>query len=89
MFDDGTKGPEFPLECGNAQGNSPSPLQFNLADQILIFKIEGSRLIKSIMTPRSVRIRMSGERAPDMPPPPPGPDQQQEGDDAQAAAIAG
>jgi hypothetical protein len=90
MFDDGTKGPEFPLECGNAQGNSPSPLQFNLADQILIFKIEGCRLIKSIMTPRSVRNRMSGERAPDMPPPPLGPDQQQrEGEVAPAAVIPG
>jgi hypothetical protein len=45
-FDDGTNGKNFPLECGNAQGNSPSPLQFNFANQILIFKIEYHHEIK-------------------------------------------
>jgi hypothetical protein len=63
IFDDGSRGAIFPLECGNAQGNAPSPLQFNLADQILIFKIEYSPLIKSIMNHRAVQLRMYGERA--------------------------
>jgi exonuclease III len=36
LFDDGSKGGDFPLECGNAQGNSPSPLQFNFGEQILL-----------------------------------------------------
>jgi exonuclease III len=64
IFDDGTRGCDFPLECGNAQGNSPSPLQFNLANQILIFKVEYHKDIKSIMSIRSVLGRMSGNRAP-------------------------
>jgi hypothetical protein len=67
IFDDGSRGAIFPLECGNAQGNAPSPLQFNLADQILIFKIEYSPLIKSIINHRAVQLRMYGERAPGQP----------------------
>jgi hypothetical protein len=52
LFDDGSKGQNFLLECGNAQGNPPSPLQFNFCEEILLIKLEYGRLIKSIISPR-------------------------------------
>ncbi len=36
----GTNSETFPLGKGHAQGDSPSPLLYNLAAQIVIFKIE-------------------------------------------------
>jgi hypothetical protein len=63
LFDDGSKGSDFPLECGNAQGNSPSPLQFNFGEQILLFKLEFLPLINSIL-PLRIGPRMDGDRAP-------------------------
>jgi hypothetical protein len=38
----------FPLGSGFPQGNAPSPNQFNIGDQILIFKLELCRNIESI-----------------------------------------
>jgi hypothetical protein len=49
LFDNGLQGKNFPLECGNAQGNPPSPLQFNLCEEILLIKIEYSKTVKSIL----------------------------------------
>jgi hypothetical protein len=39
-FDDGSHSAEIDLECGRAQGNTSSPVEFNMAQQIVIFKIE-------------------------------------------------
>jgi hypothetical protein len=64
IFDDSSRGPDFPLECGNAQGNSPSPLQFNFGEQILLFKIELSPVINSILPRRLTVPDMEGDRAP-------------------------
>jgi len=36
------------LERGDAQGNTPSPILYNMAQQILLFKIELSPLVKSV-----------------------------------------
>jgi hypothetical protein len=41
----------FDLEIGNAQGNGPSPLQFNICEQILFFKIELDPNIRSVFEP--------------------------------------
>jgi hypothetical protein len=60
LFDDGSKGQNFLLECGNAQGNPPSPLQFNFCEEILLIKLEYGRLIKSIISPR-IREMDAGE----------------------------
>jgi hypothetical protein len=43
------------LEIGNTQGNGPSPLQFNICDQILLIKIELDPRIKSVYN-NNVRI---------------------------------
>jgi len=40
LWDDGSISKKFELERGNSQGDGPSPCLFNLAIQILIFKIE-------------------------------------------------
>ena len=49
-FSDGTMSSNFPLEQGRAQGDSPSPAQYNMAQQILIFKLEFDPNIRSIVT---------------------------------------
>jgi hypothetical protein len=46
--DDGSTSPPIRLGTGFPQGNSPSPNQFNIGEQILIFKIELDPRIKSI-----------------------------------------
>jgi hypothetical protein len=47
ILDDGTYGPTFNLGKGHAQGDSPSPLLFNFAQQIQIFAIElNSKILK-------------------------------------------
>jgi exonuclease III len=40
IWEDGTYSPNFELLSGRAQGDGPSPLQYNLGEQILLFKIE-------------------------------------------------
>jgi hypothetical protein len=40
LLDDGTESARFDLEIGNTQGNGPSPLQFDICEQILFFKLE-------------------------------------------------
>ncbi len=39
-FEDGSHSAEIALECGRAQGNTSSPVEYNMAQQIVIFKIE-------------------------------------------------
>jgi hypothetical protein len=39
-FDDGSHSPPFDLGCGRAQGNTSSPIEYNMAQQIVLFKIE-------------------------------------------------
>jgi hypothetical protein len=40
IFDDGTISPEFDLETGRPQGDGPSPLQYNMGEEIILLKIE-------------------------------------------------
>jgi hypothetical protein len=47
-FDDNTFSQPIALGTGRPQGNCPSPLQFNVGNQILLFKCEFDPLIKSI-----------------------------------------
>jgi hypothetical protein len=47
-FDDGSHSAPFDLGCGRAQGNTSSPIEYNSAQQILLFKIELSPEIKSV-----------------------------------------
>ena len=39
-FEDGSHSAEIALECGRAQGNTSSPVEYNMAEQVLLFKIE-------------------------------------------------
>ncbi len=39
-FDDGSFSAPFELECGRAQGNTSSPTEYNMGQQILLFKME-------------------------------------------------
>jgi hypothetical protein len=47
-FDDGSHSAPFELGCGRVQGNTSSPIEYNSAQQILLFKIELSPEIKSV-----------------------------------------
>ncbi len=40
IFDDSTISPEFNLETGRPQGDGPSPLQYNMGEEIVLLKIE-------------------------------------------------
>ena len=48
----------FKLEKGHAQGDSPSPLLYNFAVQILLFRIELDKEIKPIRPPRIGLVRL-------------------------------
>ncbi len=39
-FDDGSLSSNFDLERGDAQGNIPSPILYNIAKKIFLFKLE-------------------------------------------------
>ncbi len=58
ILDSGKNSPEFNLERGFAQGNSPSPKKYNIGEQILIFRIEYDPNVvgvyNSFLIPRSV-----------------------------------
>jgi len=47
-FDDGSLSENFNLERGDAQGNTPSPILYNIAQQIFLFKLELCPEIKSV-----------------------------------------
>jgi hypothetical protein len=48
IFDDGSLSNTFPLETGRPQGGNLSPLEFNAGEQILLFKLELSPVLKSV-----------------------------------------
>jgi hypothetical protein len=50
LFDDGDISRKFPLDTGRPQGGNLSPLEFNIGNQILLFKIELSPDIKSVFS---------------------------------------
>jgi hypothetical protein len=52
ILDGGASTENFNLEIGNTQGNGPLPLQFNICEQILFFKIELEPDIRSVFEPR-------------------------------------
>jgi hypothetical protein len=47
MWEDGTISQSFELKSGRAQGDGPSPLQYNFGEQILLLKIELDPAIRS------------------------------------------
>jgi hypothetical protein len=57
-FDDGTVSDPIPLERGRTQGNGPSPCEYNIGQQILLFKLELCPDIASVynhlLIPRTV-----------------------------------
>jgi hypothetical protein len=57
-FDDGTVSDPFDLERGRTQGNGPSPCEYNIGQQILLFKLELSPDLASVynhlLIPRTV-----------------------------------
>jgi hypothetical protein len=57
-FDDGTVSEPFNLERGRTQGNGPSPCEYNIGQQILLFKLELSPDLASVynhlLVPRTV-----------------------------------
>jgi hypothetical protein len=54
-FDDGTYSADFDLKCGRAQGNTSSPTEYNMSQQILLFKIELCPEIKSLYQSHFIR----------------------------------
>jgi hypothetical protein len=38
IYDDGSLSPEFDLETGRPQGDGPSPLQYNMGEEIVLLK---------------------------------------------------
>jgi hypothetical protein len=47
-FEDGSFSAEINLECGRAQGNTSSPVEYNMAEQILLFTIKLCPEIQSV-----------------------------------------
>ncbi len=47
-FDDGSLSSNFDLDRGDAQGNTPSPILYNIAQQIFLFKLELCPDIKTV-----------------------------------------
>jgi hypothetical protein len=48
IYDDGTLSPEFNLETGRPQGDGPSPLQYNMGEEIVLLKIELDPRVRSV-----------------------------------------
>jgi hypothetical protein len=48
IFEDGTISKNFELETGRPQGDGPSPLQYNMGEEILPLKIELDPLVASV-----------------------------------------
>ena len=40
LYEDGSVSTQFPLETGAPQGNSPSRVQYNIGEQLLLLKLE-------------------------------------------------
>jgi hypothetical protein len=50
QLEDGTLSESFPLERGRAQGDSPSPRQYNIGEQVFLIKIEFDTEIPKLNT---------------------------------------
>ena len=50
IFEDGSLSKPFDLESGRPQGDGPSPLQYNMGEEILLLKIELDPEIASDLT---------------------------------------
>jgi hypothetical protein len=50
LWEDGSSSVPFELKSGRAQGDGPSPLQYNFAEQILLYKIELDPNIRPVVT---------------------------------------
>jgi hypothetical protein len=73
-FDDGSYSAPINLECGRAQGNTSSPTEYNMGQQILLFKIELCPEIKSLFQHHFISRPLQAlavEHEFDNPPPPP------------------
>jgi hypothetical protein len=61
VFEDGSLSDNFDLERGDAQGNTPSPILYNMAQQIFLFKLELCPEIKSVfvnhLVPRPISFQ--------------------------------
>jgi hypothetical protein len=55
VFEDGSLSSNFDLERGDAQGNTPSPILYNMAQQIFLFKLELCPEIKSVFVNHLIR----------------------------------
>jgi hypothetical protein len=64
QLDGGILTSDFELGTGFAQGNNCSPSQFNICEQLFIYKLEFSRAIEPIIprTPRAIRPLITEER---------------------------
>jgi hypothetical protein len=61
VFEDGSLSDNFDLERGDAQGNTPSPVLYNMAQQIFLFKLELCPEIRSVfvnhLVPRPISFQ--------------------------------
>jgi hypothetical protein len=48
IFEDGTISRNFPLGTGRPQGDGPSPLQYNMGEQIVLLRIELDPAVASV-----------------------------------------
>jgi hypothetical protein len=62
-FDDGSLSSNFDLDRGDAQGNTPSPILYNMAQQIFLFKLEMCPEIKSVFVNNLIPRPLAGPRA--------------------------
>jgi hypothetical protein len=58
LWEDGSRSKSFDLKTGRAQGDGPSPLQYNFSEQILLLKIELDPEIKSAFNTAVVASRI-------------------------------
>jgi hypothetical protein len=66
ILEDSSYTKNFMLGKGRPQGDPPSPIQYNLAEQILLFKIELSPLIRPLITAQdSPALRLQRRTAPE------------------------
>ena len=72
IFEDRSVSKQFQLQTGAPQGNSPSPVQYNIGEQILILKLELDPAIARVYN-HSIPPRFVLQLAPE-PPGPDGPD---------------
>jgi hypothetical protein len=67
IFDDGTCSDPIRLGQGRAQGNGPSPIEYNMGQQILLFKLELDPGINSVynhfLVPRPVPLSVADQPA--------------------------